>query len=118
MGDGRNSAVAEDSCAPAFFAPFGVFCGDRSAGGGHTSSKVVGGGGGWVEPESPRPHDQPSTSPSSTDVDIAPADDHIHPPAPSPRQYPQKSGYSSKQSPPSAPTPASRQTAPPPCPSA
>jgi hypothetical protein len=57
-----------------------------------TSPIVSDGGRGCVVPASPVPQTHPFRSPSRTVVDAAPVEDHVHPPCPSPRQYPQKSG--------------------------
>jgi hypothetical protein len=55
-------------------------------GGTQTSVKRCAGGAGCVVPESPDPHDQPSTSPGPTEAEPAPPPAHAHPPAPSPCQ--------------------------------
>jgi hypothetical protein len=59
---------------------------------GQRSSAVRAGGRSCVAPESPVPQTQPSMSPSPIRAEPAPVDAHVHPPAPSPCQYPQYSG--------------------------
>jgi hypothetical protein len=58
----------------------------------HTSEIASDGGRACVDPESPEPQTHPFRSPSPTLVDAAPEEDQLHPPCPSLRQYPQKSG--------------------------
>ena len=62
------------------------------ASGTHTSSIAVGGGFGCEAPESPDPQTHPSRAPSPTRAEAAPLEDQVHPPCPSPCQYPQYCG--------------------------
>ena len=57
-----------------------------------TSSIPSDGGFGWVAPESPDPQTQASRAPLPTRAEAAPLEDQVHPPCPSPCQYPQYSG--------------------------
>jgi hypothetical protein len=63
-----------------------------AAAGTHTLSIAVGGGFGWDAPESPDPQTHPSRAPSPTRAEAAPLEDQVHPPCPSPCQYPQYCG--------------------------
>lgn len=91
LGDGADGAAPGERAGGASDrVGLGEGAGEASAR--QTCSNRVAGGRGWLSPSSPSPHDQPSTSPASTSVLPAPTLDHVQPPCPSPRQYPQKRG--------------------------
>lgn len=82
-GDGVGADVG-DGTVVGF--GFGVGSGVGVGVASHTSSNPWAGGARWVVPELPDPHDQPSTSPSPIEAEVAPVPAQLQPPEPFPCQ--------------------------------